>query len=202
MMRSGAENLYKKLQEVFPNGMTTISNLSKNTTDMRDFIVCDHQAFNFDLVKNISHIAKKPIKERTPDALFLKGSKLFFVEFKEGDCDKNEIRQKIYEGVTALFHFAVQHNIMTKEDFLAIDIGYAVINRYNPKGSPRSEVLENLERSIDFFNLKNIEGFIVTKTRVQFRKESILKLLNKITEGVVRKIEYVERNGDRQVLEV
>lgn len=201
-MSSGAENLYKKLQEVFPHGMTTISNLSKNTADKRDFIVCDHQAFNFDLVKNISQKTKTPTKERTPDALFLKGSKLFFVEFKEGDCDKNEIRQKIYEGVTALFHFAVQNNIMTKDDFFAIEIGYIVINRYSPKGSPKSEVLENLERSLDFFNLKNIEGFIVTRTMVNFRKESILKLLNKITEGVIKKIEYVEINGDKQVLEV
>ena len=83
-MISGAERIYKKLQEAYPNGMATISDLSRNTTDQKDFIVCNHRAFNFDLVNNIGLNGSKPRKEKTPDALFSKGQRLFFVEFKEG----------------------------------------------------------------------------------------------------------------------
>lgn len=197
-MISGAERIYKKLQEAYPNGMATISDLSRNTTDQKDFIVCNHRAFNFDLVNNIGLNGSKPRKEKTPDALFSKGQRLFFVEFKEGSCDKNEIRQKIYEGITALYHFSMQNNIMNRGEFMEIEIGYVVINRYYPKGSPGSEILETLERSLDFFCLKNIEGFIVAKTDVKFTKKSIFEFLKLVTGGIVNEIEYVGGNGVRE----
>lgn len=180
-MTSKALDIFNALVENFPGSLQPISNLSKNSSENKDFILSDYLALNFDLVKNTA--GAKPVKEKTPDALFYYQDRLYFVEFKEGEFDTTDIRLKIHEALLALFHFATSRNIATRTDFFALDIRYAVIIRKKLRGNPSPSILDALETTSTYFNLQNMEGMLVKKTQVAFRPKSISKLFNKITSG-------------------
>lgn len=194
-MISNEEKLFKSLQNEYPEGMCEITDLSRNTSSERDFIRCDHMAFNFDLVVNP---CGRRAKEKTPDALLARNSRLYFVEFKEGveSPDRSDIRLKIYEGLNTLYQFSVKKEVLTRNEFFGLDVTYVVVRRLNLKGQPRSEVLDTLETSADFFDLKNMDGFVLKKVAVIFRPKTILDRLSKMTDGAVKEFDYVEVDGE------
>ena len=114
--KSNAEVLYKALLQRYPDGMRAISDLSKNTDGRpggKKFIECPHLAFNYDLVTNCA--TNNGVKEKSPDALFLDADRLHFIEFKEGQVKRIELRQKIHEALVTLFQFAIKNNILTRD---------------------------------------------------------------------------------------
>ncbi|QLI81541.1 hypothetical protein HZU75_08370 [Chitinibacter fontanus] len=184
-----ANAIYQELLSVYPDAMQSISTISKNTSDDREFILSDEIAFNFDIITNQAP-AHPNCKEKTPDALFCKDDILYFVEFKEAKADKHDIRLKIHEAVIALYHFASNRGIIDKENFIKLKIRYAIIMR-SPitKGTPHPSILNTLELTSTHFNLKNMEGFLIEKTKVAFVGASILDLLSNISSGTIKSIQ-------------
>lgn len=184
--------LYDALLQRYSNGLSSIGELSRNTDGVpggKNFIECPHQAFNYDLVTNC---ATSGVKEKSPDALFLDGEKLHFVEFKEGTVKKNEVRQKIHEGLVTLFQFAIKNEILTRDDFLKLDFRYTVIRRLHNV----NPMVDALEVSIDYFGLKNLEGFLLKATDVRWTPQKILELLSNITDKAICSIDYYCHEGN------
>ncbi|PIG26609.1 hypothetical protein CLU93_0817 [Janthinobacterium sp. 35] len=192
-MTSKSKEIYDHLTLDFPHALQPITTLSKNTSDKRDFVLSTHLAFNFDLIQNYCPVHPNQ-KEKSPDALFFYDDILYFVEFKEGDIKKDDVRLKIHEAIVSLFHYAISKNISTREEFVNLDIRYAIIMRPTVRGTPQKSFLDTLEASSKYFNLKNLEGLLIKKTKVAFQPMSILNLLNKITNGAVSSINVMNRD--------
>lgn len=193
MMTSKSKKIYESLVVDYPHALQSITSLSKNSSDKRNFIVSDVLGFNFDLIYNLC-IAFPDCKEKSPDALFLHNETLYFIEFKEGVVKKDDIRLKIHEAIVSLYQYSITKKIATKEDFIGIDIRYAIIMRSQVNGDPPQSFLDTLEASATHFNLKNLEGFLVKKTRIAFRPKSILELLNKVSGGAIFSIDIMSRD--------
>lgn len=195
-MTCRAKDIYDSLVTEFPGAMQEVSELSRNVQGKKDFVRCDAKAFNFDTLLNIG--GTKNQKEKSPDALFFYGGTLYFVEFKEGGHDRADIRQKIHEGIVTLFQYAFSRGIVDRDSFLDIEIKYAVIRRGSARGE--SSFLLALEKSQDIFSLKNIEGLLVKETTVRWNPDSILKLLKKISDGAICRIEVVSADQKSTVI--
>lgn len=192
-MISNSEKIYQSLITEHKEFLQTITEISKNTSDNRNFILSDYLALNFDLLQNC-HPELAGKKEKSPDALFLLEQTFYFIEFKEGQCKKEDIRLKIHEGVLTLFNYCMSKKLVTKEEFLSLKIRYAVVIRNNVNGKPSDDFLSTLEQSSTFFNLKNIEGLIIEKTNVVFQSESILKLLRKVSNNNITSIQIADKH--------
>ena len=193
MNKSNAEVLYKALLQRYPDGMRAISDLSKNTDGRpggKKFIECPHLAFNYDLVTNCA--TNNGVKEKSPDALFLDADRLHFIEFKEGQVKRIELRQKIHEALVTLIQFAIKNNILTRDEFLALDFRYTVVRRLQ-NANP---MVNALDISIDSFGLKNLEGFLIKATDVQWAPHKILELLSNVTNKGIRTIDYYCPQGN------
>ena len=191
--KSNAEVLYKALLQRYPDGMRAISDLSKNTDGRpggKKFIECPHLAFNYDLVTNCA--TNNGVKEKSPDALFLDADRLHFIEFKEGQVKRIELRQKIHEALVTLFQFAIKNNILTRDELLALDFRYTVVRRLQ-NANP---MVNALDISIDSFGLKNLEGFLIKATDVQWAPHKILELLSNVTNKGIRTIDYYCPQGN------
>lgn len=188
-MTSNAQLIYEKLCSVYPDALETVSELSYNSDGAKNFIVSEEIGFNFDKVYNLSDCHPDGKKEKSPDCLFLVDDILYFVEFKEGKPKKDDIRMKIHEGITTLFCFALKHIPgITRDEFFKLDIRYTVIMRdFRAKG--REGLLQDLEAISNKFNLKNIEGFLVTKALVKDSPQRILEFLHKVSSGKITTIQ-------------
>lgn len=191
-MISNEEKILESLKEIYADGMQEITKLSLNSDDRKNFIVSNYKLFNFDLVENC-HPERS--KEKSPDALFAIKSKLYFIEFKEGICKRPDLRMKIHEGIHALYQFSQANKILTREEFLSLNINYVVIKRHAQDNEKGSEYLSTLENSLNLFSLKNLEGLILRRAHVIFKPETILDRLSKMTGGSIKEISYVKKCG-------
>jgi hypothetical protein len=188
-MTSSACIIYHALVKEFPHALQEITSLSRNTQGGKDFVICDVVAFNFDCVTTLAGQ-----QEQSPDALFLHADILYFIEFKEGrgkNVEKTVIRQKIHEAIITLFQFATSNKLLSRDQFLDMPIKYAVVMRSKANGLPPPSFLDQLEAGADYFNLKNMEGLLVKETKVVFSGAEIVKLLAKISDGAINRIELV-----------
>ncbi|MEB5959223.1 hypothetical protein MXL39_03050 [Enterobacter sichuanensis] len=188
-MISNPLKIYNKLCEIYPSALETVSNLSFNSDGNKNFIISDEIGFNFDKVYNLSACHPDGKKEKSPDCLFLVDDILYFVEFKEGKAKKDDIRMKIHEGITTLFCFVLKHlPDISREEFFKLDIRYTVIMR-DFRAQGRDGFLQDLEAISNKFNIKNIEGFLVTKALVKDSPQRILEFLNKVSSGRIVQIQ-------------
>lgn len=203
-MISNEQLIFNKLCSAYPDAMSDVTGLSYNDSGARQFIICDAVGFNYDKVLNCSGSYKRSMKEKSPDALFYNNSKLYFIEFKEGGSQKDDIRLKIHEGITTLFHFVCKHMpSLTRQQFIELDINYAVVCRGNgSKAALSAEMLNALENSSKKYSLKNLEGLILKKTAVMDEPLQFLKFLNRVTSGAVTKIQVFEHMGETQTFDL
>jgi|GEM_PF-5863756 len=199
-MISNEKLIFDKLCEIYPDAMTDVTGLSYNDSGARQFIICDAKGFNYDKVMNCSKSYNKALKEKSPDALFLNNSKLYFIEFKEGKSHKDDIRLKIHEGITTLFHFVCKHlPSLTRQQFIELNINYAVVCRGNgTRAGLSTEMLNALENSSQKYSLKNLEGLILKRTAVMDEPMQLLRFLNRVTSGSVTSIQVFEHLGITQ----
>jgi hypothetical protein len=183
---SCAKAIYDSLVAEFPGAMQELTLLSRNESGGKDFIKSGVLAFNFDFVKNL----KNNSKEKTPDALFLCNEEFYFVEFKEGRSERADVRQKVHEGVLALFQYAVARKLAGRSEFLSLVIKFGLVRRSNV-----ASFAHVLEQSQDVFCLKNMEGLVVASTTVRGRPETIFELLHAASGGAIASIEYVNADG-------
>ncbi|HEJ2408442.1 hypothetical protein I5I73_10390 [Pseudomonas aeruginosa] len=197
-MTSNAKKVYDALVNEFPDAMEEITRISRNHSANKDFIICADKAFNFDVLHNVCGGGKK---EKSPDALFLKGDTLCFVEFKEGKHERSDIRQKIHEGIITLFQYSNARGILSRSDFLGLDIRYAVVKRLDYKPESGAFLIA-LEKTRDYFDLKNIEGFLVSKTAVRWYPRSILELLHSVSGRTIQSIGFINADQSRSDLSI
>ncbi|MBE0357905.1 hypothetical protein [Pseudoalteromonas aliena] len=180
-MISNEELIYNKLVELYPNSLKAISEISKNTTDDNFFVESQYKAFDFDDVKNC-HLGCDDALHKSPDSLFLFNNALYFIEFKEGDAKPVDIRSKIHEAIATLYTICVKYlSDINREDFFNLNIRYAVMMR---KGNPKT-FLGALRNTSNRFRLKNLEGYIVKKTKVTNNPVDIVKTLRQLTQDSV-----------------
>lgn len=184
---SKSREIYDALEKEFPQAIQEITQLSKNDQGGKNFIISSENAFNYDKLWNPA--GNKPNKEKSPDALFLYKEIFYFIEFKEGESKRDDVRQKIYEGINSLYQYASKKGIVTKEEFFQIEFRYALIRRFH--ADRENSFLIELEKSQDIFSLKNLEGYFVSKTAVRWVPESIFDLLHKISNGSIKFIDHV-----------
>ena len=182
-----AKEIYDALVSEYPDSMKPIAALSRNEQGGKDFVISEVLAFNFDDI--LCFGAASQAKEKSPDALFVCGDVLYLVEFKEGRCERSDIRQKIHEGILTLYHYARSRGLAKRSSFFDLKIKYAVIRR--PGENKGSRFLELLEESSDNFSLKNMRGWLLQDTAVRWKPDSILGLLHKISDGSVSSIDVV-----------
>ncbi|QHB26440.1 nucleotidyltransferase [Pseudomonas monteilii] len=184
------KEIYDKLVSVYPSHVKAITDLSHNPTGAKNFIGSSETGFDFDLVFNLSPSYASFHNEKSPDALFCVNDKLCFVEFKEGGHKKIEIRSKIHEGVVTLFMFVQKHlPHISKADFCALDVHYAVVARETQNFS---SVALAFQAASEKYQLKNMEGFLVRKTLYAFDRVKIAELLKGLTNGSLSYIDYYE----------
>lgn len=196
-MTSNAQLIFNKLISQYPEGLKEITALSFNKTGNKNFVICSEKGFDYDLVTNCSSAYQEHHKEKSPDALFCINDKLYFVEFKEGKHEKADIRLKIHEGITTLYMFTRRYlPDVEKEDFLKLDINYAVIARHNPNSTSsfQTALLEASKK----YQLKNIEGFLVNQTRYTTQPSLILKLIKTVTSNQITHIDIDDGLGGVQ----
>lgn len=203
-MISNEQLIFERLCLLYPDAMSDITGLSYNDSGARQFIISDAIGFNYDKVLNCSGSYNRSLKEKSPDALFYNNSKLYFIEFKEGASNKEDIRLKIHEGITTLYHFVCKNMpSLTRHQFVELDINYAVVCRGNgSKAALSAEMLNALENSSKKYSLKNLEGLILKKTAVMDEPMQFLKFLNRVTSGVVTKIQVFEHLGETRAFEL
>lgn len=196
-MISNAQLIFDKLISQYPDGLKEITALSFNKTGNKNFVICSEKGFDYDLVTNCSNAYQEHHKEKSPDALFCINNKLYFVEFKEGKHEKSDIRLKIHEGITTLYMFTKRYlPDIEKNDFLKLDINYAVIARHNPNSTSsfQTALLEASKK----YQLKNIEGFLVNQTRYTTQPSLILKLIKTVTSNQITHIDIDDGLGGVQ----
>lgn len=185
-----AQEIFDKLVCEYPEFLKSITELSYNRAGSQNFIGSDVCGFDFDMVYNLSSSYSTVHNERSPDALFCMNNKLWFVEFKEGGHKKIEIRSKIHEGILTLFMFVQRHlSHISKETFCNLDIRYAVISRETQRYSSFAQALKAASEK---YQLKNIEGFLVSKVFYTVDPNRVADLLNAVTAGAVGFIEYYD----------
>lgn len=194
---AAAQEIFDKLVSEYPHFIKSITELSYNRSGSQNFISSDVRGFDFDMVYNLSTSYQTVHNERSPDALFCMNNRLWFIEFKEGGHKKIEIRSKIHEGILTLFMF-VQHHLphISKEVFCNLDIRYAVISRDTQKYSSFTQALKAASEK---YQLKNIEGFLVSKTFYTVDPKGVADLLSAVTAGAVRFIEYYDGTANPPV---
>ncbi|WP_148278551.1 hypothetical protein [Burkholderia sp. KJ006] len=199
-MTSKAKDIYDTLVSEFPNQLIEITKLSRNDAANKDFIVSPVQAFNFDHIENLGTADNKC--EKSPDALFYHQDKdiLYFIEFKEGGHKRDDVRQKVHEGILTLFQYAKHRRIATRSEFYELNIRFALVTRNKEEGTPGESFLAALEASEDVFNLKNMEGLLVEKTVVHWNPESIYSLLHNVSGGAVDSIEWVNKAQSTRIV--
>ncbi|WP_156362491.1 hypothetical protein [Xylophilus sp. Leaf220] len=182
MNTSAASRIYSSLLQSHPKANASITELSM-TEAGTSFVQSCYKAFNFDLVKNAS-LRKSEVKEKSPDAIFLNGDALYFVEFKSGLWDKKDLRAKIHEGLTTLFQYSIKNKLIERSEFFEIPLHYVVIATDRKKShSLRSEstFLDALNLSMTYFGLSNLEGFILKKTDLLSQPDKVFQKLKEIT---------------------
>ncbi|EHU4850490.1 TPA: hypothetical protein NG669_002211 [Vibrio parahaemolyticus] len=192
-MISNEEKIYQKLLEVYPTSMASITKLSYNDDGKANFIESDVEGFDFDTVVNCHPNCTN--KEKSPDSLFYVDSKLYFIEFKEGGSRKEDIRLKIHEAVSTLYSFCRVHlPQITRDEFFSLDIRYAAI--FRPKHDhPNPSFAMTLDMNSKKYHLKNLDGYIVKRTRVATHPSSILSVLKVATANAVTSISIHNHQG-------
>lgn len=185
-----AQEIFDKLISEHPDFLKSITELSYNKTGNQNFIGSDVHGFDFDMVYNLSTSYQVAHNEKSPDALFCIDDKLWFIEFKEGGHKKIEIRSKIHEGILTLFMF-VQHHLphISKGVFCNLDIRYAVVSRETQNFSSFALALKAASEK---HQLKNIEGFLVSKAFYTADPKIVANLLSAVTAGAVGFIDYYD----------
>lgn len=192
-MPSLEQEIYDQLVAVFPHGIKDITSLSYNDSDGRNFIASNEVGFNYDLLCNMSPVYPVGHKERTPDALFCVNDILCFVEFKEGDDKKPDIRLKIHEGIVSLFMFVQKYlPHITKEMFVSLRINYSVVVR---APACASTFKRKLKGASGIHQLRNLEGFLVQKTFYTVCPKVSAMMLGGLTAGKIKFIDIHERSG-------
>ncbi|MGZ0025182.1 hypothetical protein [Stenotrophomonas sp. S4] len=194
---NSASIIYEALVNEFPGALQSLTDVSRNTSDARDFVKSPVAVFNFDNIKNVKTTSSGT--EQSPDALFCLENTLYFVEFKEGACNKADVRQKIHEGVLTVYQYAMSRELISRDDFFSMSIKYALIKRMR-EGKGGNSFLATLEMSVDHYSLKNMEGFVVSDTAVRYIPQSIFTLLHRISGGSIAAIDYI--NSDSSVISI
>ncbi|MCV2533858.1 hypothetical protein NQH46_12205 [Enterobacter wuhouensis] len=190
---SNEELIYNKLCELYPHELKPITELSRNTTGNRDFICSPILGLDFDHVLNVSDKYADPSNEKSPDSVFYYNSTLYFIEFKEGDCNKIDIRTKIHEAINTLYMFVLKYlPDISRQDFFDLNIFYGVFARDLKANLSNSAFRAALNNSSQKFNLRNIEGMIVKKTKYSTNPQYIVDFLSKVTNGQVSQIDVFE----------
>jgi len=182
--------IYDSLVEEFKGEVKSflpLTEMSRNEDNNKDFVISDFEMFNFDCFNameyGVNPQPKGKEKEKTPDGLHYRNNTLYFIEFKEGQTNKLEIRMKIHEALLGIYNYAVcSKGIISREDFFNLRISYSVIKKGDRK-SLANPFYKRIYISTNFFNLKSMNGFLLQKTHVFVDNQDIEDFLNTVTEG-------------------
>ncbi|MCA3944530.1 hypothetical protein [Vibrio vulnificus] len=200
MTISNEEKIYNELAREYSSEIKSITELSYNSDQNKQFIESQVTGLDFDNVKNCH--PNCPKLEKSPDALFYFNQTLYFIEFKEGKSEKSDIRLKIHEALVTLYNYIVDKKIeISRDQFFELNIRYAVV--FRPKKTKnRASFATTLDPLAKKYELQNLEGFLIKKTKVAHTPQGILDLLNKVTGGQVNNIIYHNRNNNNIVVTI
>lgn len=183
MAISNEQKLYDSFVAHYPDAMQSITQLSKNTDANKNFVICDYQGFNFDVVNNVHSEQDK--KEKSPDGLFYCDGYLYLVEFKESTFKKLDVRAKAHEAMLTLYQFNLRFGPkLSREAFFALNVKFALVARFQTRGN-QPTFANTLEQTYNNSHLGNMQGFLYQDTRVLCDPELIYKLFSKLSGGQV-----------------
>ncbi|MBR9896197.1 MAG: hypothetical protein GYB16_07415 [Gammaproteobacteria bacterium] len=181
MMISNEEKIYNEIVNSYPQFLKSLKSVSKNTSDNKMLLESDFKVFDFDNVQN-EHVSCDSVVHKSPDCLIYYNGILYFIEFKQGSAKTHDIRLKIHEAIATLYNFT-QKNIPTisRNEFFKLHIRYAVILK---KGNPAT-FLDTLNTISTRFYLKNLEGYLLKKTKVTNNPEEIHKIFKSLSNNAI-----------------
>ncbi|MDR6092684.1 hypothetical protein [Pantoea ananatis] len=167
--------------------MVTLTEASRNIAGGKDFLVSDYMVFNFDCFNSMLYgLNPEPVgkaKEKTPDCLILNDGCIYFIEFKQAGTDKKDIRLKIHETILGIYNYAVfSKKIFSRDDFFNLKIKYILIKKGDEKALS-NPFHRRIYISKNFYNLRSMNGFILSSTHVFVSPEDIIKFLDTVTHG-------------------
>ncbi len=197
-MTSKAKIIYDELCKDFPiSPSENITSCSYDDANKQDFIENSSKILNFDKVDNqCQKLTGKSNKNRSPDCLIYRESNdtLYFVEFKSGSCKYKDVRYKIIDGFTNIFHYALKKNIVkSKEEFMAINFRFCLIRRNAREVAIRDSILGALElgeetRGTEAF--KDLEDIYLNKVSIIMTPEKVPDVFFSLTDGRITEINY------------
>ncbi len=197
-MTTKAKLIYDELCKDFAIGLNeNITNCSYDDDNDQHFIECDVSILDFDKIDNqCQNLKNSKSKNKSADCLVYRASNdtLYFLEFKSGSCKYKDIRYKVIDGFTNLYHYALKKKIISsREEYMEINFRFCLVRRNAREIYLRDTILGDLEsgeelRGTEAFN--DLEDFFLKKVSIVMTPEKVPDLLYTITDGVVKDINY------------
>lgn len=169
---------YEQLQK-----WTTLKETSKNSPNKATVIYMvesDFEVIDFDEVKNcyISELGVKVLETpKSNDALFELNGELYFVEFKDGNMQKeiHNVKRKIYDSLL-IFCDIVKENISFTRQHMNYILVYNKEKNDTPSFENFAENMEELSDSnFDIFELRKKFQNLYFKNVFTYNKERFIK---------------------------
>lgn len=197
-MTTKAKLIYDELCKDFLIGPNeNITTCSYDSSNNQNFVENSTGIFNFDKIDNQCQTLKNSkSKNMSADCLIYRASNdtLYFLEFKSGKCKYKDIRYKIIDGFTNLYHYALKKKIISSRDeYLEINFRFCLVRRDAGEIYLRDTILGDLERGeelrgTEVFN--DLEDFYLKKVSIVMTPEKVPDLLFTITDGLIKEINY------------
>lgn len=146
------ENI-SKLPEVLKKHMATLKRTSKDPSNGVFMTESKMQVVNFDkLPKTYAREMGLTAIPKSNDALYIDDNRWFFIEFKNGEVQKDDIYRKIYDSLIVLIELGMVDDFQFSRD----NINYILV--YNSQKYPCCPKSESREQNFGyFFKLANME---------------------------------------------
>jgi len=156
--------------EMLQKYLSTLKKASKDKNNGIFMTESKIQVVDFDKVPDkYSKVKKISSIPKSNDALYIKGNRWYFIEFKNGSIDKADIYRKIYDSLIML----VEMEIIENFEFSRENINYILVYNSDKYGkAQKSEAREEINNYIEklakdeekLFEVWKFEGYLFKAT--------------------------------------
>lgn len=181
------EETISELPEVFRNCISTLKRTSRDDSKKQTMCESTIKVINFDKIPN-QYSKNKGFRNvpKSNDALYIEDKKWCFIEFKNGEVDKANIYQKIYDSLIMLLEMEVIPDL----NFARQNIEYILV--YNSDKYPKVQKSQGRDQNYSYFfqlakqeeklfGVEKFEGYLLKETHT-YTKEMFQKQFVEVIE--------------------
>lgn len=182
------ENILK-LPEILRERTTTLKTVSKDKSNGIFMTESKIRVVNFDKLPKVYARGKGwPFMPKSNDALYVDDDQWFFIEFKNGEVEKDDIYRKLYDSLIML----IELDVISGFQFSRSNINYILV--YNSQKYPRCQESKSRKAGFDYimnlakmeerlFGMELFEGYLFKKvhtyTKELFESEFVAVMESK-----------------------